>query len=128
MSDTPQPAAKAPQAAPARGGKLALLALTLSVAVAAGGYYWTRFVAEPGANAARARLDDASAERDTLTKRVTDGAERLARFESVQGEMLASIESLRTANTGLSAALKELARRRRRRSSRWTGCWPNVNT
>jgi len=116
MSDTPQPAAKAPQAAPARGGKLALLALTLSVAVAAGGYYWTRFVAAPGNAALRARLDDAGAERDTLTKRVTDSAERLARFESVQGEMLASIESLRTANTGLSAALKELAAQRGDRS------------
>lgn len=116
MSDTPQPAAKAPQAAPARGGKLALLALTLSVAVAAGGYYWTRFVAEPGSAALRARLDDAGAERETLARRVTDAAERLARIEATASEMRASIESVRADNAGLSAALKELAAQRGDRS------------
>lgn len=112
MSDTPPPAAAAPQAAPARGGKLALLALILTVALAAGGYYWTRFVAEPGAAALRARLDDVGAERDELARRVSDADQRLAKLENSHGDMLAAIDTLRGDTQVLSRSVNELAAQR----------------
>jgi hypothetical protein len=126
MSDTPPPAAAAPQAAPARGGKLALLALILTVALAAGGYYWTRFVAEPGAAALRARLDDVGAERDELARRMSDADQRLAKLESRHDDMLAAIETLRGDNQALSRSVNELAAQRGDHALDW--CWPNVNT
>lgn len=119
MSDTPQTTAPAPRAAPARGGKLALLALISSLAVAAGGYYWTRFVAEPGTAALRARLDEVGGERDALTRSVDASVERLTRLETARDATQASIDSLHKDNARLAEALKELTAQRGDRSLDW---------
>lgn len=112
MSDTAQPAAQQPVTAPAaRGGKLALLALALSVLVAVSGYYWTRFVAAPGNAALSARLDDVLAERDALAKQFSDADQRLAKLEAAQAVALTTIDELRSHDVTLEQALKSLAAR-----------------
>ncbi len=112
MSDTEQPAAKQPAAAPPRrGGALALLALVSTLCVAGAGYYWTRFVAEPGSAALRARLDDVSAERDALVRRLGDADQRLQKLETAQSAAQASFDELRNNTSALELALKSLTAR-----------------
>jgi uroporphyrin-3 C-methyltransferase len=110
MSDTEQPAAKQPAAAaPRRGGALALVALLLAVGVACAGYYWTRFVAEPGVSALRAQLDDVRAERDELSKRLTATDERVRQLAAAQSAAQTSVDELRNTTGALTQSVKSLA-------------------
>lgn len=110
MSDTEQPAAHQPAAAaPRRGSALALVALAVALGVAGSGYYWTRFVAEPGVSALRSRLDDVSAERDALARRLSDTDERLQKLETAQSGAQAAVDQLRNEARSLDEAVKALA-------------------
>ena len=117
MSDTEQPTTAPPIVKPApvmpprRGGGLALLALILSLCVAGAGYYWTRFVAEPGSAALRAQLDDVGAERDVLARRLGDADQRLHKLETAHSAAQTSLDELRNNTSALELSVKSLAAR-----------------
>ena len=117
MSETEQAATAQPVAKQAavmpqrRGGALALLALISSLCVAGAGYYWTRFVAEPGSAALRARLDDVGAERAALARRLGDADQRLHKLETAQSAAQTSLDELRNNTSALELAVKSRAAR-----------------
>ncbi len=120
MSATEPPAAKQSVAVPPRrAGTLALLALVMAVGVACAGYYWTRFIAEPGVSALRARLDDVSAERDELVRRLVDADQRLQKLEATQTAALTSVEALRNDTSALQQSVKALAVQRGDKTLDW---------
>lgn len=111
MSASEQPAAVPPvRVQSRRSGMLALAAvLVLALGMATSGYYWTRFVAEPGAAALRARLDEASAERAALELRLAAAEQRLQTLESAQSTAVSRVDELRQTTTGLERSLQSLA-------------------
>ena len=109
---TAQPVAKqATVMPPRRGGALALLALISTLCVAGAGYYWTRFVAEPGSAALRAQLEDVGADRDALARRLGDADQRLHKLETAQSAAQASLDELRDNAAALELSVKSLAAR-----------------
>lgn len=120
MSATEQAAAPQPGRVPAaRGGKLALLALAMTLVVAVSGYYWTRFVAEPGTAALRAQLEDVGVERTQLAARLSASDERMQKLEAAQSAALTTIDELRAHTAALDQSLKALATRSSDKTLDW---------
>lgn len=110
MSASEQPASLSPvRAQSRRRGMLALLALVSVLAVATAGYYRARFVAAADSAALRAQLDEASATRDALARRLADAEQRLQKLESAQSAVVGSVDELRRTTTGLDRSLQAAA-------------------
>ena len=120
MSASEQPAALAPlRGQSRRGGLLALLALVLTLAVATAGYYWTRFVTAPDAAALRARLDELSAERAALERRLAAADQGLQKLESAQTTAASRVDELHQTTTELARSLHALAAQGGDKSRDW---------
>ena len=110
MSDTDKPAAAKPAVVPARrGSALGMLALLLAVGLGVAGYYWTRFVAEPGSAALNARVASLAGERDALLRRLSDSEQRLQKLETGQSAIGTDIDTLRQTASGIEQRVKSLA-------------------
>ena len=114
MSASEQPAVVPPvRVQSRRSGMLVLVTLAavlvLALGMATTGYYWTRFVAEPGAAAVRARLDEASAGRAALELRLAAAEQRLQTLDSTQSTAVSRVDELRQTTTELARSLHSLA-------------------